>query len=229
VVDFWIKAGADVNSVTLVELLLSSGADINATYDLGKNVLFTAANHGHVDMLELLVQHGLSITTVDSMGTTLLIAAAFEGHRPAAEWLLQHGIAVNAVNANGASALYSASLHSRDDTDVVGLLLTYGADVHQRDFINKTVLSYAALKGNLECVRALIGAGADVNSADSGMTSLHLAVVGHQGAVAQLLLEHGAAAVLNTVIPFRCEYGADCCDGATALMLCSKVDTVKVY
>ena len=44
----------------------------------------------------------------------------------------------------------------------------------------------------------------------------------------QLLLEHGATAVINSVIPVNCPIGEDCCDSRTALMMCTTVDTVKV-
>jgi ankyrin repeat protein len=222
-----LTIAVQVNSAPLVQLLLNSGADINATDSLGKNALFTAAHYGHVEVMALLVQHGLSITTVDTRGTTLLMTAASEGHIPAAEWLLQHGVAVNAVGPYCTTALHSANLHSRDDVAMVELLLAYGANVHKRDTDDRTVLSFAALKGNLECVRVLIGAGADVNSAESGMTSLHVAVAVQHSAVAQLLLEHGAV-VVDTVIPFQCQHGAGCCTSMTALMMCSKADTVKV-
>jgi ankyrin repeat protein len=72
-----------------------------------------------------------------------------------------------------------------------------------------------------------------VSNADSrGATSLHRAIINHHTALMQLLLEHGATAVMNNVVPIRCPQftkGTDCwCTDVTSLMMCTTVDTVKV-
>jgi ankyrin repeat protein len=56
-----------------------------------------------------------------------------------------------------------------------------------------------------------------------------VAVTEDHSAVAQLLLEHGAAAGMNTVARVRCSESYNCCCfGLTALMLCTSVATVKM-
>jgi uncharacterized protein len=180
-------------------------------------------------MMELLVQHGLSVTTVDDNGNTLLILAVVTRHTAAAEWLIQQGVAVNAVRSDGCTALHMAILDGRGDVDIVKLLLANGADVNSRSANSRTALDMTAMKGLVEVTETLIAAGADVNAADSsGITSLHMAISEQHSAVVQLLLKHGAAAVMNTALRGRCMYDAQCCTGMTALMLCSTVDTVKV-
>jgi ankyrin repeat protein len=57
---------------------------------------------------------------------------------------------------------------------------------------------------------------------------LHIALNHKHSAVAQLLLEHGATAVMNSVVPANCFNGPYCCTGHTALMMCTTADTVKV-
>jgi ankyrin repeat protein len=54
------------------------------------------------------------------------------------------------------------------------------------------------------------------------MTSAHIALTANQSAMAQLLLEHGATAVLDDVVPGHCG------TGITALMACATADTAKV-
>jgi hypothetical protein len=44
----------------------------------------------------------------------------------------------------------------------------------------------------------------------------------------QLLLEHGATAVMNRIISATCANGPYCCTSATALMLCTETNAVKV-
>eukprot|EP00953_Heterococcus_sp_UTEX-ZZ885_P019286 10775-Heterococcus_DN1.PRE.1 len=248
VADCLLKAGADVhvadsdgnnaltyavaaNSVALVQLLLDHGADINATNAHGKNALFMAACGGYVHMMELLVQCGLSVlTSVDDKGTTPLMTATSGGHAAAVEWLLQRGVPVNAVNDDNFTALYYANMNDCDDPAIAELLLANGADVHIRTSIGTTVLQGAAIVGYTECAKVFINAGVDVNiAADNGMSALHLAVMHNHSAVAQLLLEHGATAVLNKVVDIWClQSDYYCCFGLRALTLCTTADTAKV-
>jgi ankyrin repeat protein len=44
----------------------------------------------------------------------------------------------------------------------------------------------------------------------------------------QLLLEHGATTVMNSVLPVRCCTDAQCCDNVTALMMCTEANTVNL-
>jgi ankyrin repeat protein len=174
------------------------------------------------------VQRGLSVHAVDSSGCTLLIMATGGGHKAAAEWLLQQGVAVNAADNYGKSSLHCASGDcNSDDAAMVELLLASGADVHKCTPAQYSALDAAADIGNVQCARALIAAGIDVNHFNSlNMTSLHMAILEQHSAVAQLLLEHGATAVMNSVVVTKCT--KSCCDSATALMMCTEVNTVKL-
>lgn len=61
-------------------------------------------------------------------------------------------------------------------SDVVRLLLEYGACVNQRDKAHyKTALHVACEAQNVACVQYLLDAGADPNvQAESGLTPLHI-------------------------------------------------------
>jgi ankyrin repeat and SOCS box protein 5 len=112
---------------------------------------------------------------------------------------------------------------------MIELLLANGADVNKHTVHNETALAIAAKSGKLQCARVLIAAGADVNVVScDGATSLHAAVTNCHSAVAQLLLQHGGAVVMNSYVPSQCANGADRCDGVTALMMCTTSDTLKV-
>ncbi|HXE75191.1 MAG TPA: ankyrin repeat domain-containing protein [Candidatus Xenobia bacterium] len=67
--------------------------------------------------------------------------------------------------------------------------------VHARDKEGSTPLHWAAWRGQVEAVRLLLEAGAEVNARNQnthwGTTPLHAAAHGNQAAVAQLLLEYG--------------------------------------
>eukprot|EP00953_Heterococcus_sp_UTEX-ZZ885_P007553 4572-Heterococcus_DN1.PRE.3 len=157
--------------------------------------------------------------------------AVMRGHKPAVKWLLRHGVPINATTEVGHTALHQSTADNdiKDDAGMVQLLLNNGADVHKYISLCQTALEGAALNNKVQCAKALIAAGVDVNYADiKGTTSLHMAVNNQHAAVVQVLLEHGATAIMNSVIATQCPHGARCCDGVTALMLCKKAATVKV-
>jgi uncharacterized protein len=168
-----LMTAVEVNSTAMAKLLLEHGVNIAATDTEGQNVLFRAALKGHVSMMKLLVQRGLSVTALDNKGATVLMIAAIEGHKPAAEWLLQQGVPVNAVDNSGCTALHYASMKT-DAATVVELLLANGADVNKSTTDSKTALELAAQFGHIQCIRALIAAGAAVTSTDDvNASSLH--------------------------------------------------------
>jgi ankyrin repeat protein len=136
---------------------------------------------------------------------------------------------VNAADNNGYTALHFAAESSEcDDAPMIELLLASGADVHMCTVDGRTALDKAAFKGNLQCAKALIAAGADVNHTNStGGSVLHTALIDSRAAVVQLLLEHGATAVVNSVIPLMSSDGV-AWYGLTALMMCTTVDTMKL-
>jgi uncharacterized protein len=227
-----LTAAAQTDSTALVQLLLDHGANLHATDQQGQHALIKAAYFGHVPVMDLLVKRGLSVHSTGKLGQTVLMMAASKGQIAAAEWLLQHGVAVNAADIQqGYTALHGVSSSSvRDDAAMIELLLANGADVHKKAKHQQlTALDMAALHGNVNCARALIAAGANVNAADyTGITCLHMALTQKHAAVVRLLLEHGATDVMNRAIPIQCMInGARCCNNSNALMLCTTVDTVK--
>jgi uncharacterized protein len=224
-----LMLAARASSIAVAQLLLDSGADLSARDCTGENVLFKAARAGNVPLMELLVQRGLSVTVVDNKGNTVLITAASAQQKAAAEWLIQRGVAVNAVNDSSAALHIVCTNSSVDDATMIELLLANAADVNQCAEGQLTALNVAASSGSVQCAEVLIAAGADVNHFHSvHMASLHTAIYYHQATVVQLLLEHGATAVMNSVIALKCSDDAPCCDGMTALMMCNEVDTVKL-
>jgi ankyrin repeat protein len=158
-----------------------------------------------------------------------MIAAA-NGRTAAAEWLLQHGVDVHAVSDHGMSALHTAcGLDNSDHCSMVELLLANGADVNKSAQAQLTALDLAVEHGSVQCAKVLIAAGAAVNQIDkAGFSHLHTAIIKRHSAVVQLLLEQGATAVINSVVPAICPRGGHCCSHATALMMCKKPDEVKL-
>jgi uncharacterized protein len=194
----------------------------------GYTALNYAAANGHMSIVQLLVQHGADINAVNNRSRTPLFVASMHQHVDVVSCLLTAGADVSTVDFQGYTALHTACAeHSGDTAAVVELLLANGADVHKCNTRQQTALAVAAFNGKLQCAKALIAAGADVNHIDTyGYYTLHVAIRGQQAALVQLLLDNGATAVMNSVILLNTLENYQ--HGMTALMMCTTTDTVKL-
>jgi ankyrin repeat protein len=114
-----------------------------------------------------------------------LPVATFHGDRSIVETLLKEGADVNAIDEYLGDALYAAAY--RGNTDIVGILLEYGADIDKRW---NTQLLAAADKGYVEVVQLLLDKGANING--GGGTNCLLAACrnGHEHVVRLLLTRY---------------------------------------
>jgi ankyrin repeat protein len=74
-----------------VELLLNSGADVNAKNYSNEVAIMYAALHGHKDIVELLLAKNADVNVKNDAGTTPLTAATSSNHPDIADLLRQHG------------------------------------------------------------------------------------------------------------------------------------------
>ena len=128
---------------------------------------------GHFDYVKNRNEISVTNKTPFSNHTLLHVAARF-GSTKTARWLIENGYATfTATEKSGATALYVAAGWGRIET-VSALLELYEKRValfkaHRTIYINiqcstgRTALHAAACEGQLECVRALCDAGADIN------------------------------------------------------------------
>jgi uncharacterized protein len=166
--------------------------------------MYGAVMGGKVRGLQMLVQREMSLAPHEHVdGQTLLMTAAADDRHAVAEWLLRKGLPVNATRrTDGGTALHVAVNRSHIKTTEV--LLAHGVDVMQYDSSGRSALQYAANAGRLTCVGLLLAAGAAVTHID-----LYEAVQCKHTAVVKLLLEYGAAAVVNEQVASSCA----CCAG----------------
>jgi ankyrin repeat protein len=164
-------------------------------------------------------------------GLPLLTMAIVSGQLSYVRLLLQRGADVHALNAlTQQFTLQNTPLYwctmKRKGAEMTALLLEYGAAVNSANSSGDSPLLGAAISGDLASARVLIRAGADVGAVCSnGMTSLHPAARWGHLELLQLLLEHGAAAVIDSLSP-AC--GHSSCGKSTALMACDSPAAVKV-
>jgi ankyrin repeat protein len=198
-------------NLALVERLIAAGADVSAANEFGSTPLAEAATVGNAEVIEALLTGGAAVDAPGADGQTALMVVARSGNTAAAEALIAHGADVNARELwREQTALMWAAAQSQPA--MVALLLEHGAEVDARSIVNKwprqvtgeprrmyrpfgglTPLLFATREGCLECVRALVAAGANLDLPDpKGVTPLFLAIDNFHFDTAALLIEAGA-------------------------------------
>lgn len=201
------------DNLELVKLLIAAGADVNAANDYGVTPLALACDNGSAVMVETLLNARAAPDKPRLDGETPLMTCAYRGSVGGARALLARGANVNAAEQRrGQTALMWAAEHKHPD--LVRVLIEHGADVHARTkpgtpwrfatYPNSegtqevrsggyTPLHFAARRGDLESVTALLAAGATLNEpAADGMTPFLLACANAYESLALFLLEKGA-------------------------------------
>jgi len=157
-----------------VELLLDSGADVNAADKKGRTALMAAVRSG---------------------GGTLEETKRL----PVLKALLDKGAEVNAQSHHGRTALMSAAFRGLKET--FKFLLDAGADFNLKDNTGRTALMYATQgcfwsyrhSGYISVIRYLLDAGADYSVKDNqGYTALKIARLNRRKDIANLLKKAGA-------------------------------------
>ena len=171
----------------LVELLLTSKADVNARDSGGDTPLHKATEK---DVAELMLKHGANVNAENINIRTPLHEAAERGNEEVVELLLASGANVNAKENNGQTALhFSVAPGCRH---LAELLVSNGANVNDGDSNDWTPFHAAVWQGAEDIVEFLLNNGAYVNAEDiNGSKPLGLAVRKGHAKVAQLLRRHG--------------------------------------
>uniref|UniRef100_A0A1I7RHD0 ANK_REP_REGION domain-containing protein n=1 Tax=Bursaphelenchus xylophilus TaxID=6326 RepID=A0A1I7RHD0_BURXY len=181
----------------VVELLLQYGANKEHRNVSDYTPLSLAASGGYVDIITLLLNAGAEINsrTGSKLGISPLMLAAMNGHDQATLLLLERGSDINAqIETNRNTALTLACFQGR--TEVVRLLLRYGANVEHRAKTGLTPLMEAANGGYTEVGELLLLAGADPNAPpvpSSRDTALTIAADKGHSSFVDILLDHNAA------------------------------------
>jgi uncharacterized protein len=200
------------DNLDLVGRLVEAGADVNASNAYGATPLTEAAVVGNVEVIELLVEGGADVNTPGKDGQTPLMVLARGSSVAAARVLLEHGADVNARETwrNQTALIWAAA---QNQPGMVRLLLEHGADPDARSepptwdrqisgekrrlfrpFGALTALLYAAREGCIECARALVEGGADVDlSGYRGITPVMMALDNFHFDLAAYLVEAGAS------------------------------------
>jgi ankyrin repeat protein len=203
-----IKAGADVNAKSehgstplieaamngnaeIIERLLKAGADPNLPGPDGMTALMIIARNTNVKAAKLLLDHGANVNAAEQQKKqTALMWAAAQSQPEMVKLLVKSGSDVNArslVNPT-ATAMFSTATPMEWLSNV-----TTEPRATYRTPGGLTPLLYATREGCLECVKALVDGGANVDLQDpEGVTPLIMAVTNMHFNTAAYLIKAGA-------------------------------------
>ncbi len=188
-----LAAAARSGHETMVELLLTAGADVERRDDDGATALLHACDEdtGHAGVVRRLLAAGADPDAADEEGARPLHRCLCERHFECARLLLSGGADPN-LRAWGASALHVATRHF-DMPELLDDLLAAGADLEARDEEGMTPLLAAVIHDIEEGIaKRLLEIGADPHARDAaGRTALEIAVHWDRGEVARRLVGAG--------------------------------------
>ncbi|KAI5849632.1 ankyrin repeat-containing domain protein [Morchella snyderi] len=187
-----LQLAAENGYFDAAQLLLISGAHVDAIDEYGRGIMSYAAQGGHVDVVKLLLDRGAGVGATDWDYRRSLSYAAQGGHVDVVKLLLDRGVNVGAIDWDWD---YRESLRYAAEgghADVVKLLLDRGAGVDAIDKYGRGSMSYAAEGGHVDVVKLLLDRGVNVDAIDRrNRRSLSYAAQGGHVDVVKLLLDRG--------------------------------------
>jgi len=212
-----LSLACESGSAPMIDKILNAGADVNEKGPHGETPLMMASRNGNVEAMKVLLDHRADVSAKESLrGTTALMWASEQSHAAAAKLLIAHGAEVNAASApevrpRGAYLAPSAAARfANGDTferrrpvappravtsgdDVADAAAFFGNRNQVKDGGGITPLVLAAREGDLDTVKALVEAGANVNQTTNyGWTALLTATQNKNYKIGKYLLDHGA-------------------------------------
>ncbi len=181
-----------LGTVESVAKELARGADLTGLDTWHRTPLMTAVRSGNLDKAKLLFNANADFRP-DTLEEAAILECAIECTNSAMlAWLIDIGIDVDVVVRSETLLMTAAEI---GNAPVVALLLTHGANVFTEDDCQIQAINKAT---NIEVVKLLVEAGADINKVDgTGMFLLKAAVEARDFLFFKGLLELGADVQTN--------------------------------
>jgi uncharacterized protein len=161
-----------VNRGAVVNMLVSAGANVNATNDNGETALFTLED----DAVKELLKTKINLNARDKYGETALGNTVSED---IAKMLVDAGADIELSDPHGTTPLMKWA--GDNEVGNVKVLIQGGAKIDRQDLDGRTALMYAINKGLDDPVEILLNAKANLSIRDNqGDTAFELARKGLQ-------------------------------------------------
>ena len=180
------------NDIPRVYALVREGSDVNSRNDKEETPLHYAVSNNELDMVKVLIKLGADANAQDKYGHSPLHLANGTNLRMVIT-LINAGADVNIQDHVGNIPLYI--MLGSNDLDVVKTMIRAGVDPNVENIEEKTLLNRAIKSNyvNVEIIKALADAGADVNHRDKdGHTYLYYASKNLKIDIVKVLLDSGA-------------------------------------
>uniref|UniRef100_A0A3Q3JS54 ZU5 domain-containing protein n=1 Tax=Monopterus albus TaxID=43700 RepID=A0A3Q3JS54_MONAL len=187
-----LHIAAHYENMSVAQLLLNRGANVNFTPKDELTPLHCAARNGHVRIIEILLEHGSPIQAKTKNGLSPIHMAAQGDHMDCVRQLLQYNAEIDDITLDHLTPLHVAAHcgHHR----MAKVLLDKGAKANARALNGFTPLHIACKKNHMRSMDLLLKHSASLEAVtESGLTPLHVAAfMGHLNIVKNLL-QRGAS------------------------------------
>jgi ankyrin repeat protein len=183
---------AEIGAAEMVQKLLGAGANPNLVAATGVSPLMLASRTGSSGAVRSLLAHKANPNAKENTsGQTALMWAAARGHADIVSALAELAADVRARSVVGRKYVNRGGPEGGSDAEELDW-----AGIGMRAWIEtggNTALMFAARNGSIDCAKALLAHGADVDDVGAdGISALVVAAHSGHGRLAEFLLERGA-------------------------------------
>ena len=183
--------------ISILQLLISRGANTDPLGPLKLTPLLVAAQGGKLTCVKFLLDNGANIHAKDTEELSILHKASESDNEELVHLLLSKGVSVNDKDQFGYTAAHIAAYYG--NVKVLKLLISKGANPLERDFQYGTLLHHASKGDHYKLLKYLLKHHSiDVNSKDKNEdTPLHIASLVGSRNCTKVLLSKGADPLLG--------------------------------
>lgn len=178
-------------NVRVARKLIKLGANVNFVKNRRASIAETVVKSRDAELLKFMLAHGLNLNASEVSYPELAVAVK-NNNFETVKYYLQLGIDPNLFHKDKNDLVSLAVRDKNFDIRILKLLISAGAKLDEKNSHYDSALIQLALRGDLDTVKLLVNAGADVNVGDFARTPLSIATSRQYHELALFLIESGA-------------------------------------